>query len=75
MFDIVICSFWTYIWRTLCYLEAQCPFLSGVNGTDDVTALSREELHQLASELRSEIVRGVRLGWGAFGLELRRKSN
>ncbi len=44
--------------------------LERVNSTDDVTALSREELHQLADELRSEIVRVCALGGGHLASSL-----
>ncbi len=44
--------------------------LERVNSTDDVTALGRSELHQLADELRSEIVRVCALGGGHLASSL-----
>ena len=44
--------------------------LERVNSTNDVSALSQEELHQLADELRSEIVRVCALGGGHLASSL-----
>jgi len=44
--------------------------LERVNATEDVSALSRAELHQLAAELRSEIIRVCSLGGGHLASSL-----
>ncbi|ADI15708.1 1-deoxy-D-xylulose-5-phosphate synthase [Truepera radiovictrix] len=44
--------------------------LERVNSTDDVSALSRDELHALAAELRSEIIRVCSLGGGHLASSL-----
>lgn len=44
--------------------------LARVNASSDVSALSRDELHQLADELRSEIIRVCSLGGGHLASSL-----
>ena len=44
--------------------------LERVNSTDDVSALSKPELHELADELRSEIIRVCSLGGGHLASSL-----
>lgn len=44
--------------------------LERVNSTDDVSALSRDELHRFAAELRSEIIRVCSLGGGHLASSL-----
>lgn len=50
--------------------SASPPVLGRINSSNDVKALSRDELHQLAAELRSEIIRVCSIGGGHLASSL-----